>query len=906
MTIQIPFIGRENELAQLNSLIKEHGTQRVFCINGSGGVGKTRLVQEARQRFVNNQESIQGHIIDFDNHTFHIAHTLGLEIAKLLGEKTFTPYLEGLLDLRKMEIADISPKRIAQEGLAVNRAFANCFNKISAQKKIVLFLDTTDALEEKMDIWHYISDIFPNTKNCLLVIAGRDARPVGKFLQNKFGNNIQIIDLAPLGIEASELYLQQKQKQLHVTLEPELAQKLLLLAQGRPILIDLAVEWQSRNIPLDWLVETNLEELKSLSDKEKRKRLEEFEYNLVRHIANVRQPIDRLTLLMSRIYPLDEELLSKLFKKWSPELVRQRFKEAKTYTFVKTLLDGSITLHDEMRRMINEYILDKVDPDGDRQVRNSQIAVTHLQIKIKELEIQLKNKPQDQTDLESAGLEARRDLLTKQWVTHALISNVDKGFSAYCNAIGKVQRMKRYRFAEQLEEIVLPYVAVLDEEQLFKYRTLHGKQLNNLGQADEAITLFKKLLKENKGNLGREAEIHNVLAVSEVQRGELGAALAHQMNCLRILKQLGMTKHIPTVSNYVGYIHRLSGRWQKAIEFYTQAFEVALEIKARPGTIASIMNNIGYLYGMDGRYIEAIGYCEKAIVLWLKQNNEVLIGQGEATLGAIYGNKGDYDKAQQYLNRAISRFKRSEAIDRLASAYTELGSVYLIKGTDTNDLEQLKIACDYLDQSYGLATKHQFLKQIPKILLQSGYAYWELEKKSRARRNNDNAYEMGKEFYDLHTVVNSLVAKAEYDYDEEKYEQIPYYAELLTEILDEEDENTGHKLPLLTGRMKRILADIAFQKQEYDIAFDNYKQGLALIAQHGGYGKYAIQREVEYLAQKISTFSDDIANQWLSGFKDYWGQQEPSEKYSYLINWCRQVSLAIKLRSHSLSDSGTW
>jgi len=36
------------------------------------------------------------------------------------------------------------------------------------------------------------------------------------------------------------------------------------------------------------------------------------------------------------------------------------------YVFVKQLPDGRISLHDEMRRMVNEYVWPQVDPDRER------------------------------------------------------------------------------------------------------------------------------------------------------------------------------------------------------------------------------------------------------------------------------------------------------------------------------------------------------------------------------------------------------------------------------------------------------------------------------------------------------------------------------------------------------------
>ncbi len=901
MAKQVSFIGREEELARIDQLIRGNTVERILCINGPGGIGKTRLLQEVYRTLVTGDQrqtdTMLAYIIDFDNPTFHLPQNLGRAIAKMLSQEAdiFQSYLEGLMDLRQMEVAGISQKRLAQENLAVNRAFVHCFNKVSTQKEVVLLFDTTDALGGKLEVWYYLAKLLPEMQNCRLVIAGRDATPIGEILQNDL-KSVQTIELAPLGAKVSELYLQQKQEQLHITLETELAQKLILLAQGRPVLIDLAIEWQARNIPLTWLVESSLTELQNLSAEEQQKRRQEFEFHLVRHIADARLPIDRLTLVMSRIYPIDEAMICKLFKNLTPEKAAVLFEEAKSYVFVKVLSDGRITLHDEMRRMVNEYLWPLVDPEGDRQVRDSKIAVEYFENEAQKLEVQIKAKANQQTDLGSSqelvDLESRLDLLTEQWVTHALKSEIEKGFGIYSKSLQKARNAKKYNFAKKLEEIIQPYIVALDTPQLYEFKMLHGRLLTDIGETEQAINLFKQLLLEQQGDAERESDIYNALSVSEVQVGDFNAALTDQLKCYDLLKKLDKSQFLPTVLNYIGYITRLSGRWQQAIQYYRQALEMALQT-GNVNTIASILNNLGYVLGMDGRYAEAIVYCNQAIDIWRSQHKEVLLGQGESTLGSIFGYKGDYDEAEALLERGIACFRKFEAMPNLVSTYTQLGIIYLTKGTDPLNPEQLKVARDNFDKAYSMAMKHHVVKEVPRILVKSSYVYWELGQKTRARQNVSQAYEMGKEIHDLYVVFNSLVAMAEYDYSEGNFEEIADYAE----ILKEEYEDKGYKIPLFSGRMRRILGDIAFERQEHDLAFNYYADGLYFIAQHGGYGRYSIHRELEAMKQKLLALPPKTAEDWSLRFKKHWQWREPDEKYTFLVSWCDQQIVQAKLRA---------
>ncbi len=853
MSKQIPFIGREDELAQIDKWVKNDC--RIICINGHSGVGKTRFLQEIRQRLAVKEAFILTDIIDFDNPIFDIPQNMGRTIAHMLAEEgeSFSSYQQALADLRRLEMAGINQQRLAQEELTIQRSFANAFNRVSSQGQVVLFLDTTNNLRGKTEIWHYVAEVFPRLKNCLLFIAGGDGREVGDFLSwQTRDKNVQIIDLNPWTSETTALYLQQKQATV-TPLESTLVQKIIPLVQGRPALIDLVIEWASRDIPLTWLTES------CLDSPDKKIQLLKFTAHLLRPLADMNPPLNRLIMTMTHLYPLDEELIAKLFKVLSSSEIQTLLAEAKTFCFVKTLPDGSITLPGKIRRLVKEYIWQTADPHGDYRVSVSEIATEHYEESIKKIGEQIKKLRNDEPDSPKVvDLDEQQDLLTKQWIIQACYANLDKGFSIYKTTVEKARNAKRWGFAKQLERDIQPYVPRLNSSQSYQFRLLYGKLLNDMGNAEEAAKLLNELLSENQGNLEREADIYNALSVSNVEMGKLPEALAHQLKCLDMITKLNLTQHIPPVSNYLGYIYRLNGRWAESIRYYQQALDLALQTNARPGMVASTMNNLGYVLGMDGQYEDALSYCQQALEIWRSQNNEFFIGQGESVLGTIYRNKEDYTQAEIYLNRAIFCFQKFEATANLVEAYLDLGRVYLMKGSDPFNPNDLEIACHYFERSLSLAMSNHHHKITPKIVLQYSYAHWELGQKDKAQLFNERAYWMAQECHDMHTVVHSIVALAEYDYEEGRYDNIPAYAQ----DLKDDYESNGYYFPLLAGRMRRILAEVAFQRQDYETAFNYYAEGLPLIAQHGGYGKYSLQRELEKLNQKLALLPPHQTIKW--------------------------------------------
>ena len=311
MSQQVPFIGRENELAQIDQAIGLTGKRSILFIDAMGGIGKTRLLQEVRKRYLtistDRSDLIVTEILDFDDSSLHIPLNFGIKMARMLDEDAFKPYLQEVINLRKMEEGNVTEERLQRQQEELTRIYIDCFNQISAKQKIVIFQDTIEAIPEK-----YRKDIFYpqlHFQNCVILAAGRNARQVGDSFRQEEHKGVQIIDLPPLETKDSKTYLQHKQSLLHISLDTSLAEKLLFLAGGKPILIDLATEWIAREIPLPWLAKKSIQEINNLP-KEKLEELQsEFEHRLVLHIGDTRRPIDWLFLAMSYVYPLDPEMI---------------------------------------------------------------------------------------------------------------------------------------------------------------------------------------------------------------------------------------------------------------------------------------------------------------------------------------------------------------------------------------------------------------------------------------------------------------------------------------------------------------------------------------------------------------------------------------------------------------------
>jgi tetratricopeptide (TPR) repeat protein len=594
MAKRVPFVDRKQELAQIERLISEWDTRRVLCVHGPGGIGKTRLLQEVHKRYAGSREEqsslLVANIIDFDDRAFHFAGNVGRKIAQMLDKETFEPYLRRLIDRRKMEEAGVSRERLIQEYDAIDREFVNCFNEISARQRVVLLLDTTDALTGT-DAWEYMVGLGLKVENTVLIVAGRNAKEIWETLQPQLGEDAQLIELAPLQKKASHLYLRKKQELLQIPLNPDLAQKMLWLASGRPILIDLAVEWRSREIPLDWLMEESLEEIKALPEDEMEKRRRDFERRLVHHVADTRQLMDWLILAMSRVYPLNVKMIANLLGV-SLDEAKSLFEEAKTYVFVKALPDGRISLHDEMRRMVNAYVWSEVDPDGDRRRRDSRLAVEYLEREIDDLSKQIDQLEEKEKSAHREGeLEEELDIFTKRealerelWrlegrrLRHLLLVDLDKGVQSFADLFEKATQTYRFSFRETLvTQVQQPqFVKKFSSEQRYAVDIRRTMHLIDDGRYRAAEELLLNMLDREGVLPSQYVEIMIQLGNAEVRLGQFEQAIHHFKEAVERSEANDLEEWLLRSENALGWAYRLVGDWERAAEHYKSALKYSL------------------------------------------------------------------------------------------------------------------------------------------------------------------------------------------------------------------------------------------------------------------------------------------------------------------------------------------
>lgn len=900
MTKIIPFIGREQELDQIDTWINEQGTYRVVCIDGEGGIGKTRLLQEIHRRYGRDQAEIfVTRILDFDDRTLQTPISLGLAMSQVLIrpdeeiEDKFKSYLEMLHFYQQLTASASTPKSLIKEirGKMLD-AWYQDFNQITLNSRVIYLFDTSEKIKNNKEVTDYLKQNLLSKKanNALFIIAGRNADDLFHDFYPLLEDSTQLISLQPFDNNSAYTFMQEAT--FDFLEDQDLAQKIIFLADGRPILLGLATDLLERQYDLNWLKDISLDDLQNLSLESLEKYKNHFKQNLVKEIGENRTNLDILIQTLSRIYPANSELIETVLE-ISEHDAEVLFQNAKEYIFMKILPDGTISLHDEVRALIQELVWPSNDPTTERRQAESRLAAKYYSEQVKMLEDKLKKH--DLSLHASQYITDKLNLTIENWVEHALYADVNNNFKIYLQYVTEARRTNKIILAKRLQDLASNYSETLSEENLYALYYWQSWLLYDEEKTTQAKEGFQNLLEKYGTDIQRRADIFSGISASEVKLGNFETALVNQKESLNLSIQLNKISDAAQRANSLGYIHRLRGEWNVAIEYYERAFDLALESPDTDGKdLGLILNNWGYALGLEGKYEKAQDYCKQAIAHWESLKLTKDVARGETTLASIYRDQGKYDKAIELVNTALTRLEDTPFDGQsLSRAYFTLGWTQWFKGASEEyrgniDLELINAAHLSFEKSLTLARKYHINIVLPGILHQMSNVLWLLGEKEKARQYNQESYMLSKRMHDIRYAIDSLVGFAEYDYKDGEYAKIPTYAQKLWD----DYESKGYPFNLFYGRMRRILADVAFEQGNYDTALGLYAKGIKQIASHGGWGMYFIDREKFALTKRIESLPDlNIAHKWIVHLKEYWTKHNVEE----MISWCNQCLSRIKV-----------
>lgn len=688
------FVGREEELALIDEWANKWNTMHLIAMQGDGGVGKTWLLLDVLRRYGQRDDFA---VVYFDTaeHPYSPQYEM-MFLAQQLGPENFPRLLAGMDDLSHnyydLPILEVQAKEreILQKGIQE-------INRVLEKRRLIFLSDTLEAWG--IEVGRESSEYTRQFSNALLISAGRNVREdIWPQFEQDFGSEkTTYVEMGNFDrMESAEFFEAVDKEDL---IAPDVRDKLHFLTNGRPVLLSLAIEWLSRDVPLPEIAQQSLEDLRALPEEELRDLRERFEFELVNRVRGLKGRLDRAVLYMAHISRRSDAcLLSALLDIPTPD-AQELMRQLTELSFVRyNPTTGNCTLHDEMKNLINEHAWPYVDPTGDVRRKLARKVITdYYEPRIGEL------ARQTRAQLESGvprGPVRRATIGGDEWEQWRMEAECLHYHLKISEQEGSVYFDDRFVEAQRNNHLMrmqfllseMQVAGRTDIRDTLELRRAEALRLG--GKMEQASAICQDKLA--KGDLSPDNRIsaHNLLGVIAVSTDPEQARRQYEA-ALQLAQEEGKTRVIGELHNNLGQLYQLTSHLDRAIEHYQQAIEVSKQVDNQP-LVASATNNLAYVYRLQGDLSRADVLCRVALAQRKRMGLERDLAYSYLTKGEIDRDRGDLESAERYTKLALRSFdKVSEARGQIM-AYHSLANI-------RRHMEQHEEAGNYLERGIALA-----------------------------------------------------------------------------------------------------------------------------------------------------------------------------------------------------------
>jgi len=942
----IPFVGREDELTVIREHLLDWGTRRVIFIVGEGGIGKTRLLNEVAARFSDLPRIPLKipEIIDFDDDRYKFPGNIGFTLARQLDVTAFESYFEASRELHLAEErwGDTNVGVVTRKALAVDRIFVENFNAVSQQQRVMLRFDTTDTLSANDTISvKYLLDLALHLENLVMLIAGRNTAEIYEHVGKDLGDDATLIRLQPFASSDSQAYLEHKQRAMKVTLDLDWVSKLLILAGGLPVLIDLAIEWAQIQRPLRGLESLSLTDLQLLvqqarnEDSAAQARLkalrEQFASEVVLPTANLRTQLDHLKLVLAKVFPLDIEGVMEMLDISRLE-AEQLLERARNSVAIKRLPDGRFKLHDEVQRLINEYVWKQIDPDQEWEHRDSKRAVEYLTRKsqavleeihrLKEREYELMGTP-DPSEVMATYAE-RREKEVEFWslrverLRRQLENDIAVGHAMFQEDYDLARaEASSFSYRASLISTIEPYAdleqskADIQGQQLAEFDRLRIQKAVALecrysGMYARAAEIYQKLRTKIPQDSEEYLTVLNGQANLWVRAGKLHEAQHLNEQALRLSREQNSTRWEIESLIEIGWVHRLMGRLDMAQQYYGDALRLAIQQDAEV-RIAQLYSNMAYVHALQHQE-RALSEIQRAIVMWQdrvrhREGLRFHLGQAYNVAGEVCLELARPEEALTYfelswkifdLEEAQHLSQERQALEWKSKSRSGRGFAYWQLAYNALDKGNHSIANNHLNAARSdleWATEHAAPFDNPVILNRLGEVYFLMKKYSETVKvwlqSMNEARYTGDAFTELHS-LSDLARVAFYH----KVERFPFWQDFESYYKrDYRRQHRGLYYEVLHGLFHTYLGHLALQSRQFDDAKQLYESGLSILAQTGTYGGFNLAGQLDFIDKEVlPQISPEMTQELGLALQETWMKRtQDITALAYFREWIRRA-----------------
>lgn len=837
--IEPRFVDRRHELEQFCTALASQRDLTVLNIYGDGGAGKTWLLERALDEADKYPAVKFVEPIDFYITENHSVAGFLMHIANQLGRDEFRSYLQKADELSAISsLKSASADTLTALEKEAHSRFIEEFSLFARKyQKIILAFDTFEVVQDEA-VGHYIvKRLLPELKNCAILMAGRRNR---------------LIDFGSLAALVTDIEL----KEINLKDAPEFFEKrgleklpdgevkmLWQQTHGRPLLLDLALDWLRENPEPEFLLQADDEE--------------EFEEKLVADIAELRQDRDRAILYMAWANRrLDRQMLEYIMQEKSLDYedLERQLGRLFYVKYRKTIC--SYILHDEMRNMVIKHVWNYIDPNGTARLDLSRRIIEYY----------------DDVLIPQAGDGLQRQILQSERLSYSLYIDLGAGYEHFTKVFDDLFEKQQYQHCDMLLTEMGYHRSRLSFQRLQEIELRRAKLLLLRNELERAKEILNTLL-NRKTELETRVRAHLLRADYFDRYGDRNAAQRDRETAEQLSLALEKSKQslrVKTLSE-LGYQSRLLGKWDEALKYLYQA----LEISTDPGETSNILNTVGYVLALKTEYEKALEYALSGLEIRQRLQLKRGLGFSHSTLGEIHRYKGDLLRAESHYLQALAIFDEAQDEENIARVLQQRGMGYV----EMNRQEEAKRDFERSLKFYERSTNK---RDYPRALSRVARLSQKLGKIQTAIEQFQKALDLAVAAPDIDTAVFCLVCLArQAERDGKDLNMLLEYQVHMNQIIQAHD----YKNDQLLGQMSIFIGHRRFRDGDYTTAFQNYAEGMIMIGRQIT-GPYLIKeylREIDGQMQQLNAQQTITYSQFL---QEQWQNSVLKDRHPELISFC--------------------
>ncbi|MCD4819998.1 MAG: tetratricopeptide repeat protein [Candidatus Cloacimonetes bacterium] len=219
-----------------------------------------------------------------------------------------------------------------------------------------------------------------------------------------------------------------------------------------------------------------------------------------------------------------------------------------------------------------------------------------------------------------------------------------------------------------------------DKHKITKCTSALGKQYYLKGDYSKSLQCFKKQIeigKELCDNKIIASAVGNMGVLYHVQ-GNLEKAMENYEKQLKTSEELQDKPSISVSIGNMGLIYQIQGNYEKAMECYNKRYNISKEIGNEVG-ISSAYGNMGTIYRLQGNCVKSMKVNEKMLRICEKLGDKRGVAVAIGQIGSIYKEQGNFEEAKKCVLQNLKVYMELGDKRGITQALENMGVVYSIQ-----------------------------------------------------------------------------------------------------------------------------------------------------------------------------------------------------------------------------------